>query len=144
MRVTSVAGVALSQPIRVNCNTAVALADWTEARAKPAARRLMGARLTRMKTVASYSCHTRNHRKGAKLSEHAKGNAVDIAGFAFDDGADISVLNGWRGEGSGFLQEVWLKACGHFGTVLGPNADANHRDHFHFDMLRHRSGPYCR
>lgn len=144
VRVSLVVGVALSTPARINCRTAVALADWTEQHAKPEAIKLMGARLTKIKTVASYSCRTRNHRKGAKLSEHAKGNAIDIAGFTFANGDDISVLKGWRGVGSEYLKRIWLKACSDFGTVLGPNADKHHRDHFHFDTAKHRGGPYCR
>jgi hypothetical protein len=144
VRVTSIAGVALSSPVRVNCRTAVALADWTDQHAKPEAVKLMGSRLVKMKTVASYSCRTRNHRKGARISEHGKGNAVDIAGFSFSDGEDISVLKGWHGVGKGYLNRIWLKACSDFGTVLGPNADKFHRDHFHFDTAKHRGGPYCR
>ena len=144
VRVTSVAGVALSSPARINCRTAVALADWTEQHAKPAAPKLMGAQLTKLRTVASYSCRTRNHRKGARLSEHAKGNAVDIAGFSFANGEDITVLKNWKGRGGDYLKHVWLKACSDFGTVLGPNADKHHKDHFHFDTAKHRGGPYCR
>ena len=144
VRITEVAGVALSSPIRVNCQTASALADWTERHAKPAARSAFGKELTGMKSVASYACRTRNHRKGAKISEHGKGNAVDIAGFTLAGGERISVLKGWQGRGRDFLQQIWLKACSNFGTVLGPNADKYHRDHFHFDIAKHRGGPYCR
>ncbi len=42
-----------------------------------------------------------------------------------------------------FLREVHAKGCEIFGTALGPGADAAHRDHFHFDMAKRRSG-YCR
>lgn len=144
VRVTAVSGIALTTPIRVNCKTAKALANWTEQHAKPAAVDLMNSPLVKMRTVASYACRTRNHRKGAKISEHGKGNAVDIAGFTFANGEKISLLKGWNGKGGDFLREVWLKACSDFGTVLGPNADKYHRDHFHFDVAKHRGGPYCR
>ena len=142
--ITAVSGVALSQPIRVGCGVARALADWTEQSAKPAAARSIGAALTRMNTVASYSCRTRNSRPGARLSEHAKGNAVDIAGFSFAGGQEVSVLRGWDGTGRHFLRQVWRDACGPFGTVLGPDSDRFHRDHFHLDVARHFGGPYCR
>lgn len=42
-----------------------------------------------------------------------------------------------------FLREVHAKGCEIFGTALGPDANADHRDHFHFDMAKRRSG-YCR
>lgn len=144
VKVTSVAGVQLTAPVRINCETAIAFADWVERSAKPAALATRNVNLKSMRPVASYACRTRNHRKGARLSEHAKGNAVDIAEFTFADGRDITVLNGWRGGGASFLKSVWKGACGPFGTVLGPNSDRFHQDHFHFDIARHRGGPYCR
>lgn len=143
VRITSVSGIRLSTGVRINCKTARAFADWTDSSAKPAAE-VMGAPLTQMRPVASYACRTRNHKKGARLSEHAKGNAVDIAAFTFANSKKISVLNGWRGEGSTYLRRVWKGACGTFGTVLGPESDRHHRDHFHFDTAKHRGGPYCR
>ena len=46
---------------------------------------------------------------------------------------------------SGFLRAVHDEACGEFHTVLGPNADANHRDHIHLDLQNRKSGKsYCR
>ncbi len=143
VRITSVAGIQLKNAVRINCKAAKAFADWTERSAKPSAE-VMGAVLTHMRPVASYACRTRNHKKGAKLSEHAKGNAVDIADFTFSNGKTVSVLEGWKGEGSTYLRRVWKGACGPFGTVLGPNSDRHHRDHFHFDVANHRGGPYCR
>lgn len=143
VRVTSVAGIPLTNSLRVNCRTAIAFADWTEKSAIPLAS-AMSAQLTKMRPVASYSCRTRNNRPGARLSEHAKGNAVDIAEFTFSNGKTISVLKGWRGEGSTYLRRVWKGACGPFGTVLGPESDRFHQDHFHFDTAGHRGGPYCK
>ncbi len=143
VRVTSVAGVQLKNAVRINCDAARAFADWTERTAKPSAE-VMGALLTHMRPVASYACRTRNNKRGARLSEHAKGNAVDIAEFSFSNGKTVSVLKGWRGEGSTYLRRVWKGACGPFGTVLGPESDRFHQDHFHFDVARHRGGPYCR
>ncbi|MEM7270269.1 MAG: extensin family protein [Pseudomonadota bacterium] len=141
VRVTSVAGVALTAPIRIGCEAAIALAEWTEDSAIPAAS---GASLASMRPVASYACRNRNHQRGARLSEHAKGNAVDIASFTFSDGRSISVLEGWRGEGRDYLRRVHREACGTFGTVLGPDSDRYHKDHFHLDVARHGNGPYCR
>lgn len=42
-----------------------------------------------------------------------------------------------------FLRNVHRGACEHFGTVLGPEANDAHRDHFHFDMKLRRHRAYC-
>ena len=44
---------------------------------------------------------------------------------------------------SAFVRSIYTKACKSFGTTLGPNSDAAHRNHFHFDM-KYRRGGYCR
>ena len=87
----------------------------------------------------SYSCRSRNSQRGARLSEHAFGNAVDVMAFRFADGREVSVVRGWRGapEEQEFLREVFVGACGYFNTVLGPGADVFHHDHFHLDLARH-------
>lgn len=42
-----------------------------------------------------------------------------------------------------FLREVHEAACGTFGTVLGPEANEAHRDHFHLDMAKRRYKSFC-
>lgn len=145
VRVTNVSGVKLSNPVTVNCDTAKSLATWLTNSVKPISTEMLGSSVVSIRPVASYSCRTRNNRRGAKLSEHAKGKAVDIAAFTLADGRTITVLQGWRHRTLGpFLRKVHAKACGPFGTVLGPNSDTYHQDHFHFDVARYRSGAYCR
>ncbi len=146
VRLVAVAGVTLTGKAEVSCEHAVALADWVEQTAQPAANELLSTRLVSMRPVASYVCRTRNGKRGAKLSEHAKGNALDIAGFSFAGGETVAVRRGWgredqRGE---YLRSVWAGACGPFGTVLGPEANHHHHDHFHFDTARYQNGTYCR
>lgn len=142
----SIAGVALSGRAEVNCETARAFADWMARGARPAALKHTGSALVAVRPVASYACRSRNRQKGAPLSEHAKGNAIDVAEFVLADGRSFDVKTGWNGGGRGqsFLREAWASACGPFGTVLGPASDKFHRDHFHFDIARHRNGNYCR
>jgi hypothetical protein len=61
------------------------------------------------------------------------------------DGTLITLRNGWNDRDTGpLLRRLHKGACGPFGTVLGPDSDRFHRDHFHFDTARYRSGPYCR
>jgi len=142
VRVREVARVRLSQQAIMTCDTARALKTWVERGVKPAFRRR--GPVVEMRVAAHYACRTRNNKRGAKISEHGKGRAIDISAFVMKDGEVITVREGW-GKGTTLrpLREVWKAACGPFGTVLGPQADRYHRDHFHVDTARYRSGPYC-
>jgi hypothetical protein len=42
-----------------------------------------------------------------------------------------------------FLRRLHRGACGTFGTVLGPEANEAHRDHFHFDLAARRRNAFC-
>ncbi|MEM1350885.1 MAG: extensin family protein [Pseudomonadota bacterium] len=144
VRVKSVSGVTLSQASLMDCPTAKALKTWVETTVKPTLSP-MGGGLTSLQVAAHYVCKTRNSRPGARLSEHAKGRAIDISAFQMRDGTVLTVRNGWK---DARTREVTRKihrgACGPFGTVLGPAADRFHHSHFHLDTARYRSGPYCR
>jgi hypothetical protein len=78
----------------------------------------------------------------AHISEHAFGNALDIAAFTLADGRRITVKTGWHGlpEEQGFLRDVQGAACGMFTTVLAPGANVYHYDHIHVDLMRRESG----
>ncbi len=144
VKVTEVSGVALTRELTVNCTTAKRLNSWVSRSAKPVIGR-QGGGLQAIQIIGGYSCRTRNSRRGAKLSEHSFGNAVDIAGFKLRDGTVYSVKRNWRsGRGSSTLRRLHKTACGPFGTVLGPNSDRFHDDHFHLDIAKHRGGAYCR
>lgn len=143
VRVRSVSGVMLSRPSVMNCTTARALNKWVDKGVKPAFRR--GGPVVELRVIADYSCRTRNNKPGARISEHGKGNAMDISAFTMKDGKVITVAEGWgRGSAGRKLRKAWKAACGPFGTVLGPNADRYHRTHFHVDTARYRSGAYCK
>jgi hypothetical protein len=111
---------------------------WLEEVVKPAGLLYFGQPVVDLK-AGSYSCRSRNNQHGAKLSEHSYGNAVDVMGFVLSDGREVSVLRGWRGDPAEqeFLREVFVGACRHFTTVLGPGADRFHSDHLHIDLARH-------
>lgn len=144
VRVRSVSGVTLSQSSVMDCTTARSLKSWVDLSAKPAFGR-SGGGLTKLKVAAHYACRTRNNKKGAKISEHGKGKAIDISAFFLADGTTVTVLKDWKGgKFSKPLRQIHKGACGPFGTVLGPNADRYHQDHFHFDTARYRSGSYCK
>lgn len=144
VRVTAVSGVALSTAAVIDCPTATALKNWVETGVQPAVGDAGGG-VQSLRVVAHYVCRTRNHRPGARLSEHSFGRAIDIAGIGLNDGSEITLLTDWNGSPhAARLRQMWRAACGPFGTVLGPESDVHHRDHFHFDTASYRSGSYCR
>jgi hypothetical protein len=140
VRVRAVSGVTLSQQSLMNCKTAEALNKWVRKGVKPA----FGKRnpVVGLRVAAHYACRTRNNQPGARISEHGKGNAIDISGFILENGEVMTVKNDWSRRGP--LGSAHRAACGPFTTVLGPNSDRYHLDHFHLDTAIHRGGPYCR
>lgn len=143
VRVRSIAGVTLSQESVMTCETAQALKRWISKDVEKAFGR--SNRVVSLRVAAHYACRTRNNRPGAKISEHGRGKAIDISGFKLEDGSLVTVLEGWRARATRKqLRKIWKAACGPFGTVLGPESDRYHRDHFHLDVARHRGGSYCR
>jgi len=146
-RVQSLGSIAFSNAATMNCGMADPLKSWLEYEVQPAAQKSFGESVVSIDVAASYACRARNNRNGAKMSEHGFGNAIDIAGFTLESGRKVTVLDGWRGDGDErrFLRGVHEAACGPFRTVLGPESDRHHRDHFHLDLQNRRNGgTYCR
>lgn len=149
IQLSKVAGVTVAPAAVTTCALAGRLADWIERDVAPAASATLGRDLVGVRQISAYACRTRNRQPGARMSEHAFANALDIASFHFaDSGEAVTVLADWDiGEDASqeavFLQQVWRSACGRFGTVLGPLADAFHENHFHVDGAQ-RTRAYCR
>ncbi len=144
VRLLSVSGVTLSTPATITCDTARALKTWVETGVQPVVGDTGGGAVS-LRVVAHYSCRPRNNQANARLSEHSFGRAIDIAGIGLANGEEITVLTDWNSSDLGNkLREMWRAACGPFGTVLGPESDRFHSDHFHFDTADYRSGSYCR
>lgn len=143
VRVRAVDGVQLSRPATMDCKTAVALRKWVAKGLKPAFGK-SGGGVVRLEVAADYSCRTRNGRAGAKISEHGRGRAIDIAGVTLANGKTISVQRDYRKSAGKPLRIAHKAACGVFGTTLGPGSDGFHEDHLHFDTARYRGGPYCK
>ncbi|WP_158285756.1 extensin family protein [Pseudohoeflea suaedae] len=145
-------GISLQPAAKLDCPTAVALAEWVEDELKPAADTAIrtltdeekpeGKALKTIRQASSYICRTRNSQKDAKLSEHGKGRAIDIAGFTLADGTDVTVTPREKDHTiAAALQAAVRKgACLHFTTVLGPGADSFHSDHIHIDLAERRGG----
>jgi hypothetical protein len=104
--------------------------------------RWFGSPVAEIKQISAYSCRGMNGNPRAHISEHAFGNALDIAAFTLADGRTVTVKNGWHGlpEEQGFLRDVQGAACDAFTTVLAPGSNVYHYDHIHVDLMRHSNG----
>ncbi len=138
----AVVPAAVSPPATLACPIVSALDRWVSEGVQPAALRWFGNQVTEIKQIGSYSCREMVGSGTSSMSEHAFGNALDIAGFTLADGRKITVKNGWHGtpEEQGFLHDVQLYACETFTTVLAPGYNVYHYDHIHVDLMRRRAG----
>ena len=137
-------GVPVTNLRAMTCPLARQFARWAREALQPAADQWLGTRVARIETFGTYSCRTVDSRPGARLSEHAYANAVDVSAFVLGDGRRITVLEGWNGEDERvrrFLRAIHQAGCRRFAIGLSPDSDAYHYNHMHFDMGR---GPYCR
>jgi hypothetical protein len=140
--VATVVPATLTPPATLACPIVSALDRWVSDGVQPAAMRWFGEPVAEIKQISAYSCRGMVGAGGSGISEHAFGNALDIAAFTFSDGRRITVQNGWYGtpEEQGFLRDVHLAACNHFSTVLAPGYNAAHYNHIHVDLMRRASG----
>lgn len=142
--VSAIDGIGLSMAASIDCPTAQSLAHWVRKAVVPAVGRTGGG-LQELQVAAHYACRPRNNQKGARISEHGKGHAIDISGLLLADGTVITVLDGWHQKRAGrILRAIHKAACGPFRTVLGPDGDRFHQDHIHLDTARTRKGSFCR
>jgi hypothetical protein len=133
----------------VNCDVAASLARWMDETVQPAAKAAYGMRVTAIRVADSYSCRSRNRVAGAKLSEHAFGNAIDLGAFRIGGGRWVEVGGAHNDTDQRFLKTIRAEACGPFTTVLGPGSDPYHSEHLHLDIAKRRTagpsrGYYCR
>jgi hypothetical protein len=134
--------VAVSPPATLACPIVSALDQWIATSVQPAALRWFRQPVAGIKQISAYSCRGMNGDPNAHISEHAFGNALDIAEFDLADGHAVSVQYGWHGtpEEQGFLHDVQAAACDQFTTVLAPGANVYHYNHIHVDLMRRESG----
>lgn len=122
---------------RLTCEMAAAMALWVEHDVQPLAQKMFGAKVQSIGDMGIYDCRNilGNPLMKNVRSQHATANAIDISGFTLDGGKQISVLRNWSGDTpeSAFLKEVHRRACRYFRVALGPDYNAAHKNHFHFD-----------
>ncbi len=121
------------------CAFARQFATWVRDVAAPLTLAYMGSRLTAIDTGPGFVCRNRYDKPGEKVSEHARGDAIDVAAFALENGVKLTVKDS---SASARIEGVLLKTfratgCGYFTTILGPGSNDAHKEHFHFDMGQH-------
>ncbi|TWT23576.1 extensin family protein [Luteimonas marina] len=139
--------VAVGEPFALSCRAALSLAMWERHALQQAAQAHLGRRVVAIEHFGSYACRNLYGREDGRRSRHATADAFDIGGFVLEDGGRVRVLADWApataDDGAtdaeaAFLRELRDGACRHFDAVLGPDYNAAHADHFHFDRGRAR------
>jgi hypothetical protein len=129
--------IAVEPPAVLNCAMAESLAAWLREEAAPRVAKL-GSRLTAIENYDSYECRTRNRVPGAKLSEHAHGDAFDLRALRLADGRRLELAD--AKVDASLRADLRDSACHRFTTVLGPGADGYHNGHVHLDVIQRRAG----
>ena len=127
--------VTIEPPATINCALADAVADWVRQDLAPAFI-ATGPVLAALAETSGYACRSRNHLAGARISEHARGNALDVGALRTSDGTRIAVTGGDADR----LVLLKTTACARFATVLGPGSDGFHEHHMHVDLEPRRNG----
>jgi len=144
-KVTALQGgaVAFNAVATLDCSMVAELDQWLGDTVQPAAKARFGQRVAQIDSMGSYACRGMNNQRGAQLSEHSFGNALDIGGFVLEDGRQITLVRDWwRGDEQtrAFLMDVHRGSCEHFSTVLSPGSNAFHYNHIHVDLAMHGRG----
>jgi hypothetical protein len=137
--------VSVSPPATLACPLVSALDQWIDEAVQPAALKWFGEPVVEIKQISAYSCRGMNGDPNAAISEHAFGNALDIAAFILADGRKVTVQYGWHGapQEQAFLHDVQAAACDAFTTVLAPGSNAFHYNHMHVDLMRRHDGHHA-
>lgn len=126
------------------CPVAAAYVLWLERGVQPAARTYLDSPVVAVEHLGTRNC--RRIAGSASWSEHASGNAIDVAAFVLADGRRVSVRHDWTrgGAEAAFLHRARDVACDLFGTTLSPDYNAAHADHLHLDQADRVQGTMCR
>lgn len=141
VQVSAIGSVEMKPAATLTCPMAATFSRWTKKELVPAARWRYLSGVKAIHQGSSYSCRNIRGSRGTP-SQHSRGNALDVMRIELNNGKDIDVRKpGWFAfRQRGFLNTVRQDGCGYFTTVLGPGYNADHADHFHFDIMQRRSG----
>ncbi|MFO1115706.1 MAG: extensin family protein [Beijerinckiaceae bacterium] len=142
LHVTALLGgtVKLNTRATLDCSMVAELESWLTDVVQPAAMARFGQPVAQINSMGAYACRGMNNQIGARISEHAFGNAIDIGGFVLADGRAIVIRRDWTHgdeQTQAFLREAQGGACDRFTTVLAPGSNAFHYDHIHVDLAMH-------
>lgn len=126
-------GIAAMRPVETSCPITLRTALWEQHSLQPAAQTHLGAGIKEILHYSSYNCR-RIRGSSNRWSTHASGEAIDVAGFVLTDGRKITLLTDWEKE-QDFFNAIKQGACQWFKTVLGPDYNRLHRDHFHLQSV---------
>ncbi|MBX4930680.1 extensin family protein [Rhizobium bangladeshense] len=140
--------IGVKPAVTLNCQVTLAFAKWVKNELAPSARYRYWSGIRTIQPLGGYSCRRMNNSRQRynPMSEHARGNAIDVGKFVLKNGHAIDVrkkgLFSFR-EGR-LLKAVRSDSCRYFNTVLGPGSNPEHWNHFHFDLRSRKSGRvYC-
>lgn len=135
-------GIKIKPAAKLNCQITAAFAGWVKNDLAPSTRSRYLSGIASINQLSSYSCRTMNSRRGAPMSEHARGNAIDVGKITLNSGKVIAVREPgfFAFREKSLLKNVRADSCKYFTTVLGPGSDRYHKDHFHFDLRKRRAG----
>lgn len=146
VRITGGEGLTPLSPggLVMQCPLAVRYVIWDRQVLQPAAQEVFGTGVRQVNSYGTYSCRRIYGLAGPsnRPSEHARANALDVAGVTLEDGRIVTLSDDWDGqgptgrEGATFLRRIRDGACRVFPTVLSPAYNAAHADHLHLDGAR--------
>lgn len=155
------APIRFGPPLPLSCPMALSFFMWERHALQPAAQRHAGERVVAIEHLGSYACRNINRGEGAvpgaSRSRHATANALDISALVLADGRQIAVARHWRANAAApvirgaeggapppadaaaaLLRDSFQGGCRFFDGALGPDYNAAHRDHFHFETGGYR------
>ncbi len=140
VKVSAIGSVQMKPAATLSCQMAATFSRWTRKELVPSARMRYWSGVKTIHQGSSYSC--RRIARSRTMSEHSKGNALDVMRIELSNGKDIDVRKpGWFAfREKGFLNTVRADGCDYFTTVLGPGYNYDHRNHFHFDIKPRKNG----
>lgn len=134
--------VEITPDVELDCAMAETMSRFVKDIVAPAAKAELGQELKSISQASGYVCRPRNG--SSKLSEHAFGNALDLAAFTLADGTTVEVGKTSSQPQAKLIDQIRKAACGPFKTVLGPGSDADHALHLHLDLApRRNGGTFC-
>jgi lipoprotein-anchoring transpeptidase ErfK/SrfK len=128
------------------CSFGRQFSGWVRDVGAPLTVAYTGQKLMQIEAGSAFACRARYDKPGAIPSEHAKGDAIDIASFVLADNRRISVKQQDSDTplARDLVRALRTTACAYFTTVLGPGSDSAHEEHLHFDTGMHGATPNYR